>query len=453
MIDRLLAFPFFLAMPLCALAQDIDVVVPHETRDVRMPTGDAARGIPMPDGTLNHDVFRARRQRLMEAMGGGVAVIYSADHIGGRRRQNMDFYYLTGLAYEEGAALVLAPEARKWKEYLFLTPVDPELNIWDGERATIGRAMELGTGFAKVYRNNRLPRVLAGAVRNSEPMEMVFLGPIAGYTSPIPKSLQVSRDVVAQIPGASVRLSDRILTRIRQEKEKAEVELVQKAIDITDEALVNAMQSVKPGMTEYELKLVIENTFRANGSRRPAFGSIVGSGPNGAILHYRDDSRQMQSGELVLCDVGAEWEQYAADVTRTFPINGKFTQRQREVYNTVLRAHRAALAKCKPGAMLRDDIHMAAVKVIEEAGFTDKFPHGTSHFLGLEVHDVGVYDEPLTAGTIITIEPGIYIQEENLGIRIEDDVLITANGYQILSNHIPRTIEEIEAVMAKGGAR
>ncbi len=440
-------------IPLAVIGQEIDVVVPHETRDVKMPTGDSARGIPMPDGSLGREVFRARRKRLMEAMEGGVGVIFASEHIGGRNRQNMDFYYLTGLAYEEGAALVLAPEARLWREYLFLKPVNPETNIWDGERATLGRAMELGTGFAKVYRTGRLPRVLAGAVRNSDPMEMVYLEPVAGYSSPKPKPLDVSQKVVGQIPGASVRLADRLLPRLRQNKEKAEVELVQKAIDITGKALINAMQSVKPGMTEYELKLVIENTFRANGSRRPAFGSIVGSGPNSAILHYRDDTRAMQDGEVVVCDVGADWEHYAADVTRTFPINGKFTPRQREVYNTVLRAHRAALARCKPGAMLREDIHMAAVHVIEEAGFTDKFPHGTSHFLGLEVHDVGVYDEPLTAGTIITIEPGIYLPEENIGFRIEDDVLITATGYRVLSNHIPRTIEEIEALMAKGGNR
>ncbi len=441
----------FVSAPLWA--QDMEVVVPHETRDVKMPSGDAARGIPMPDGSLDQEVFRARRQRLMNAMDGGVAVIFAAERIGGRSRQNMDFYYLTGLAYEEGAALVLAPQAETWKEYLFLKPVNPESNIWDGERATLGRAMELGTGFGKVYRTNRLPSVLAKTVRASDPMEMVYLGPIVGYTSPVPHALDVARKVVARIPGASVRLADRILPELRQTKDKSEIELVQRAINITGQALVNAMQAVKPGMTEYELKLVIENTFRANGSRRPAFGSIVGSGPNGAILHYRDDTREMRDGEVVLCDVGAEWEQYAADVTRTFPINGRFSKRQREVYNTVLRAHRAALQQCKPGALLREDIHMAAVKVIEEAGFTDKFPHGTSHFLGLQVHDVGVSEVPLTPGTIITIEPGIYLPDENLGIRIEDDVLITQSGYRILSNHIPRTIEEIEALMAKGSAK
>ena len=436
-----------------ASAQPVEVVIPHETPDVKMPTGDDARGIPMPQGSLGHEVYRARRQRLMEQMGGGVAVIFGADRIGGSSSQNMDFYYLTGLAYEEGAALVLAPEEPLWTEYLFLKPINPEVNRWDGDRAMLGRAVELGAGIARVMRTGSLGRILAAAVLRSEEKEMVFLGPVVGYTSDIPKALDVSRDVTSRIPGSGVRLENELLPLMRQVHTEAELKLIQRAIDITGEGLESAMMQVRDGMREYELKNVIEDGFRRGGARRRAFESIVGSGPNGAVLHYRDDGRQMRDGELVLCDVGAEFEHYAADVTRTFPVSGKFTARQREVYEVVLRAQAAGIAACKPGALLREDIHMTARKVIEDAGYTDYFFHGTSHFLGLEVHDVGLARKPLVAGTIITVEPGIYIAQEKLGIRIEDDVLITEDGPIVLSGHIPRTIDAIEALMAKGRQR
>ena len=435
------------------IAQPIEVVIPHETPDVKMPTGDDARGIPMPQGTFGREVYRARRRQVMEQMGGGVAVIFGADRIGGSSRQDMNFYFLTGLAYEEGAALVLAPDEPLWNEYLFLKPVNPEVNRWDGERAILGRAVELGTGFARVMRTNSLPGVLAGAVLRSEEREMVFLGPVVGYKSDIPKALDVSQEVTSRIPGSGVRMDHRLLPLMRQVHDEAELELIQKAIDITGEGLARAMMQVRDGMREYELKTVIENGFRRGGARRRAFESIVGSGPNGAVLHYRDDSRPMHDGELVLCDVGAEFEQYAADVTRTFPVSGRFSSRQREVYEVVLRAQEAGIAACKPGALMREDVHMAARKVIEDAGYTDYFFHGTSHFLGLEVHDAGLSREPLVAGTIITVEPGIYIAEEKLGIRIEDDVLITEDGPVVISRHIPRQIDEIEALMAKGPQR
>lgn len=432
------------------VAQPIEIVVPHETPNVKMPRGDAARGIPMPHGRLGREVFRQRRRRLMEQMGGDVAVVFSAPGIGGSRRQNMDFYYLTGLAYEEGAALLLAPEQPYWNETLFLKPVDPEVNRWDGERDMLGRAVELGSGFASVKRMNVLASTMAAAVLNAKDRKMIFLGPVVGYTHDIPMALDVCQKVTARIPGSGIRLEHKLLPRLRQVHDDAELELMQRAIDITGIALKTAMRQVRAGMTEYELKQMIENEFRRKGARRPAFSSIVGSGPNGAVLHYRNDLRSMNDGELVLCDVGAEFELYAADVTRTFPVSGTFTPRQREVYEVVLRAQQAGMDQCRPGARMREDIHMAARQVIEDAGYTDYFFHGTSHFLGLEVHDVGVADEPLVAGTVITVEPGIYIAEEKMGIRIEDDVLITEDGYKVLSGHIPRTVRDIEALMAEG---
>ena len=177
----------------------------------------------------------------------------------------------------------------------------------------------------------------------------------------------------------------------------------------------------------------------------------MGSGPNSCVLHYRGehDHREMRAGDLVLCDVGAEVENYAADITRTFPVSGRFTERQREVYDVVLEAADAAIAAIRPGVTMRE-LNDIAEEVIESAGYTDDMKHGLGHFLGLYVHDVGNRHLPLTPGTIITIEPGIYLTDENIGIRIEDDVLVTEAGFEVLSRDLPRTADEIEAFMADG---
>lgn len=431
-------------------AQDIAIPVPKETPDVKMPAGDAARGIPMPTGDLDQSVYRERRRRLMEEMGGGVAVIFGADHIDDGGRQNSDFYYFTGLADEAGAAIVLSPEEPLWTETLFLASVNPEADRWSGERAMLGRAMELGTGFARVMRTSRLPSSLSSLTVRSKDRKLVYLGPIVGYTSPIPKALDVCKKTTARIPGSGIRLAHEIVPLMRQVHDDAELALMRNAIDCTRAGLLAAMRGVKRGMSEYELKQVIERGFRSKGSRRLAFPSIVGSGPNGAVLHYRNDTRTMHDGELVLCDVGAEWQHYASDVTRTFPVSGRFSPRQREVYNTVLRAQQAAIDAVRPGARIREDVHQAARDVIEQSGFTDYFFHGTSHFVGIDVHDAGLYDKPLVPGTVITVEPGIYIAGEALGVRIEDEVLVTEDGCTVLTAAIPRTIEDIEAVMAGG---
>lgn len=433
-----------------ALAQDPDPTIPRETTDIQMPAGDAARGIPIPVGTFDQEVYRSRRQRVMEQLDGDVAVVFGATSIGPHGSQDADFYYLTGLAQETGAALVLAPSEPIHKEFLFLRSVNPEENRWDGERAILGRGIELGTGFARVYRTSRLGSVLALAGVHAE--EFVFLGPLVGFDKPIPKALQVCKDASARLPGVDVRMDYRLLPRMRQVHDEAELDLMGRAIACTANGLEAAMCNVRPGMSEFDLKQVIERGFRDAGSRRNAFDSIVASGPNGAVLHYPDDGRPMQAGELVLCDVGAEIEHYASDVTRTFPVSGRFTERQREVYEIVLRAQQAAIDATRAGVRLREDIHEAARHVIEQAGFTDDFFHGTSHFVGLEVHDAGLADEPLPAGTVITIEPGIYLADEPLGIRIEDEVLITEDGCVVLTEGIPRSIDALERLMASCNA-
>ena len=196
---------------------------------------------------------------------------------------------------------------------------------------------------------------------------------------------------------------------------------------------------------EYEVQASLEYEFTKNGAERPGFPSIVGSGPFSTILHYNDSTRRMEAGDVVVVDIGASYSGYSADVTRTYPVNGKFSPRQREIYQIVLDAQKAAIAKVKPGARI-SDMHNAAMSYIRSKGYEKYFIHGTSHHIGLEVHDAGETSRPFEPGMVITAEPGIYIPEEQLGIRIEDDVLVTADGHRVLSN-FPKEISEIEAQM------
>jgi Xaa-Pro aminopeptidase len=198
---------------------------------------------------------------------------------------------------------------------------------------------------------------------------------------------------------------------------------------------------------EYEVEAALEFEFRRNGAERPGFPSIVGSGPFSTILHYDKSERRMQAGDLVVVDVGAEYGGYSGDVTRTFPVSGRFSPRQREIYQIVLDAQKAAIAKIKPGVRI-NDVHEAAMNYIRSKGYEKYFIHGTSHHIGLEVHDVGDTFRPLEANMVITVEPGIYLPDEQIGIRIEDDVLVTADGSRVLSI-FPREINEIEALVKR----
>ena len=236
-----------------------------------------------------------------------------------------------------------------------------------------------------------------------------------------------------------------MMAALRIRKSPTEIALIEKTVDITVAGQKAAAKAIAPGVWEYQVEAALEYEFRRSGAERPSFPSIVGSGPNSTTLHYNASTRQMKAGELVVIDIGAEYSGYAGDVTRTYPVSGKFTPRQREIYQIVLEAQRRALEKVKPGATLRQ-IHRAAYDYIESKGYEKEFPHGTSHHLGLYVHDVGDTSRPLEPGMVITVEPGIYIDKEDLGVRIEDDVVVTEKGYRMLSN-FPREIAEIEALM------
>ncbi|HEX9328923.1 MAG TPA: M24B family metallopeptidase, partial [Reyranella sp.] len=239
-------------------------------------------------------------------------------------------------------------------------------------------------------------------------------------------------------------------------KDADEIARLRKAIDISALGHVAGMQAARPGMWEYEIEAAVEAAFRRNGADRVGYPSIVGSGPNSTTLHYDVSRRQTRDGDLVVVDAGAEWGQYTADVTRTFPVNGKFTSRQKAIYDLVLAAQQAAFDSTRPGATVAQLDRMAREYMRAHSGSLcgadtcdAYFIHGLSHWLGMDVHDVGDYRTPLKPGMVLTLEPGIYLTQEALGVRIEDDVLVTAAGAEWLSAKAPKTTAEIERLMVR----
>lgn len=401
--------------------------------------------------TVDPDVFKERRQALMEKLDGKVAVLYGAEgqHGGVVEElfiQDPSFYYLTGIS-EPGAALILAPAEKKYKEILYLQPRDPDVENWNGRRAPLGDALEETTGFPEVRRIGRLGSDLTNMMQRSR--KAAFLGPIVSATSPRPQALVNLQDGQSRVPGTSLENMADVIPEMRRIKNAYEIERIQKAVDVTGKGLVAAMQSVRPGLQEFQLQSIVDHTYEMEGAQFLGFSTILAWGPNTTVLHYTKNDQVIQDSGLVLIDTGAAWEHYSADVTRTIPVTGKFSDRERELYELVLKAADAAIKQVRVGADNHNDVHMTAKKILDEAGYGEYFIHGTGHFLGLEVHDAGNYELPLKAGVVVTVEPGIYIPEEGIGIRIEDVVLVTEDGPVVLSRHIPRTVEEIERAMAR----
>ncbi len=421
-------------------------------------------------------MFEARRGRLMRAMRGGVAV-FAAGHERLRNgdvhyefRQNSTFHYLTGFAEPEAVA-VLRPGAER-PYVLFVRPRDPARAIWDGPRAGVDGAMEdHGADAAHPLEelDERLPRLLADA-------SSIYFS--------IGSDERVERIVTATVergrgaPNAVERIVDPspLLARMRLIKSAAEVRLLQRAVDVTGAGLEAAMRATRPGIYEYQVQAVLEAEYRRLGSPRNGFPSIVAAGANSCILHYPHPWARIEDGDLLLLDTGAEVDYYGADVTRTFPANGRFRRAQREVYDIVLEAQRTAIDAVAPGALM-EDVHNAALRVLVRGlrrlgvleGRTDRlirsgahrpyFMHGTSHWLGLDVHDVGGYRDgeqsvALRPGMVLTVEPGLYFgpgaraprRLRGIGVRIEDDVLVTRGGHRNLSAAIPSDPGEVEAL-------
>lgn len=386
--------------------------------------------------------------------------------------QEENFYYLTG-HNEEGAGLILLPSAQGnhaasadaplngQRELLFLPPENPDKEKWNGVRmSSSDPGIEARTGFASV---KPFPEMRA-AVENLAKLYPTFYT-ILPYNKELggyPHEKAVVDWLQLAAPQAKLKDVRGQIAAMRPIKSPGEIGFLKRAIDLSLDAQLEAMKMMRPGLYEYQVAAKMVEVHAMGGSEREGYAPIVGAGPNSTALHYDKLSRRIENGDVVVLDVGAQYSGYSADITRTIPASGRFTARQREIYEIVLGAQNAALAALKPGVHFscrgkKDGLMNIAYDYINSHGkdregrpLGQYFIHGLGHDIGLNVHDPGDYCSALQPGMVVTVEPGIYIPEENLGVRIEDDVLITDSGYKLLSERLPREPDEIERIMAQG---
>jgi Xaa-Pro aminopeptidase len=436
--------------------------------------------------------FRRRRERFLEQVGGGVAVLAAAPELVKSRdtevpyRQDSDFFYLTGFL-EPGAVAVLTPHDPEHRFTLFVRPRDPERETWSGVRAGVEGARER-FGADAAYPIAELDEHLKalvepadalwyGIVGDGGEMDRRMLGLLAGFRGSRPRSGKGPWDL---------RDPAQLLDRMRLIKEPGEVALMREAAELAARGHLAAMRAGRPGVGEWEIQALLDSVFRAHApDSGTSFPAIVGSAENATILHYVTNTRRIGEGELVLVDAGAEVGFYCADITRVFPADGRFTPEQRAVYDVVHRALEAAIAAVRPGAPVTG-VHEAARRVLvqgmvelgllegevdaiieEEKPFKRFFMHNTSHWLGLDVHDAGGYRDregeplPLEPGMVLTVEPGLYIPVADdvpahlrgIGIRLEDDVLVTEDGHEVLTRGVPVDPDEVERICSSRGPR
>jgi len=415
-------------------------------------------------------VFAERRAKLIAAVNAPVVLFGYTGHEEANPSyvfmQEENFYYLTG-HNEEGAALLLVPESalqKGWsgpREILYLPPRDLAEEKWNGPR--IGPddpGIQGRTGFARVETFAKLHDELAALAKNYPEIYTELPGP---HDDGFPHAANWSKWVKDAAPQATLKDVSSAVGTLRAIKTPGELALIQKAIDPSIDAHLEAMKMVRPGLYEYQVGARMVDIHSYAGCETEAYAPIVGTGINSTVLHYNKLDRRIEDGDVVLMDVGGQYSGYASDITRTIPANGKFTARQREIYEIVLGAQNAALEALRPGMTLggpaSTSLQKIAMDYIDSHG-KDKdghplgryYIHGLSHHVGLNVHDPSGPARPLEPGMVITIEPGIYIPDEKLGVRIEDDVLITATGYKLLTARLPRSPDEIEKIMADGKA-
>jgi len=394
--------------------------------------------------------YAKRREDVLAALDGAAAVVFagtetSSDSLRGRWKTDRLFWYLTGIDHESGAAVLFDPTAEdpESRITLLLRSRDPEVERWDGVRPSLDSALKAKTGFTSIQRTTRLPARLTEAARRGK--RLACLHPFAPYTADVSPDLAVFKKISERVPGVAIEDRTQLLPSMRSIKSPAELALIKQAVAATQAGYEAALRFIRPGVNEAEIADTLTAGFRALGGE-PAFEPIVGSGFNGTVLHYIDNDQVVKAGDLIVIDYAAAYGGYASDVTRTLPASGTFTREQRAIYETVLRANLATIDAARPGATFTD-LQSAARGVIAKAGYADQFIHGVSHQLGAEVHDV-TPDGPLAPGMVLTVEPGIYLPEQAIGVRIEDDILITETSCEILTAAIPRTVETIEDAMS-----
>ncbi len=404
----------------------------------------------MPTKSIPLTEFALRRTKLLTSLKGAAALVFAGAHrnpLTDEYRPHPHFEYLTGIVDEPNAVLLLDPsnKIQSRQTMLFLSPLNPEVDKWDGYRSEINKALRDSIGIHTIFRSEALGRWLTAAVKRSK--RAACLHPFADYNQAVTPDLELFNKVAQRIPGVAIDDHTETLAKMRAVKSKNEVAMIQRAIDITAAGYKAMFKGVKPGMNEFAVQELLEHGYRTNGSRGPAYGTIAGAGLNSTVLHYQANDQTVSKGDLICIDSGARFGGYGADITRTVPASGKFTKPQREIYEIVLKAELAAIKAVKPGVTIAR-VDKAARDIINKSGFGDYFIHGIGHHLGLETHDI-TPDAPLRQGAVITIEPGIYIPDEKLGVRIEDNILITREGVKNLSSKIPKTIAAVEKAMKR----
>jgi len=423
-------------------------------------------------------IHQSRREKFMAKIGGGTAMFASAKSCAHRYRQDSNLFYLTGFKEPE-TICVLAPDHPEHKFVLFVRPRNKDQEIWTGKRAGVEGAKEeygADAAFPLSELDEELPKYFENVEKiyysmgSDEKLDRKALELLKRFRG---KRYESSSGPVSIVDPAE------IVRNMRAVKDAHEISLMRRAAEISADGHIAGMIAIKPGMYEYEIQAIIEYTFLKNGAFGPSYPTIAGAGANATCLHYDTNDCVIKDGDLLLVDAGAEYEHYSGDITRTFPANGKFSAIQRDLYSIVLDAQVAAIDAIKVGAKL-DEYHEKAVqvivdglmdmgllkgereKILEEKEFREFYMHNTGHWLGLDTHDVGqrkTGDEVRTfePGMIVTVEPGIYIAADmeevdekyrGIGIRIEDDVMVTDDGIEALTEKVPKKIDDIEALMA-----
>ena len=382
-------------------------------------------------------------------------------------QQHRDIFYLPGVDQEE-SILVIFPDAKNeaHREILFLKETNETIAIWEGEKLNKSQAFEL-SGVKTVYWLQQFTSIFNQLMSEAEGIYFNTNEHLRAVTEVETREDRFIKKCKSDYPAHTVYKSAPIMHSIRSVKEEEELKLMQHACDITKKGIERLLKFIKLGVWEYEIEAELAHEFLMNRSKGFAYTPIIASGKNACVLHYIENNKQCKDGDLILLDVGAEYANYASDLTRCLPVNGRFTSRQKEVYNAVLHVKNEAQKLLVPGTILPEyhkevgrimESELIKLKLIDSTDIKNQNPdwpaykkyfmHGTSHFLGLDTHDVGLFNEPIQAGMVFTCEPGIYIPEEGIGIRIEDDLVVTNEGkpFNLMAN-IPIEVDHIEALM------
>jgi Xaa-Pro aminopeptidase len=406
---------------------------------------------PTPPADLPVTIYQQRRARVQAEIGECMALISSQGEVNGITedyRQDADFYWLTGIN-EPDAHLVLLPKSHYRKVVLFLKSRDPEAERWTGPREPVSPDLLKKYGVDRVQRGSPEIWLSSAGVHH----DCIAIIAPAGMAKTDRNDDELAQRAASRF-GLKVVYKRGLLADLRAAHGPEELERMERAIAITAAGHNTIARATVAGVSERDVQTQLEYTFFANGATGLSYSSIVGSGPNGAVLHWDQNSRILGNGDLVVVDAAAEYGRYASDVTRTYPVSGHFTAEQARVYRAVYQAQEDIFAAIKPGVSMAELQH-AAEESLRRAGYLADFIHGFGHFVGLDVHDAGDSEKPIPIGAVFTVEPGVYLPNLGFGVRIEDEVVMTDRGYRLLTAAIPRKLEDVEAWIARerGAAR